>query len=142
MAPKKVVKKAALSPPQGKSKKKADPWWKVLLAFLLKAGLAFAGALLPVLIGFGVAWLKTKLKFDKVAGLEDTLNKWVDLGIEYAEQQASKIEGGGSNNSKLKLACDFVLKMVEAAGLPDKVADLVEDRIEARLKMVKNGVSK
>lgn len=121
----------------------SDPWWKALLGFLSKAGLAFAGALLPVLIVFAVSWLKNKLKLDKIAGVDDTLNKWVEMAITYAEQQASKLDDNPDPNAaKIKLATDFVLKMVKASGLPAKVADLVEDRIEARLKSVKNGVSK
>lgn len=143
MAPKKTAKKVAPLPVAAKSEKKAtDPWWKMILGALSKAGLAFASALLPILIWAAVTWLKAKFKLESTAGLDDTLNKWAALGIEYAEQQASKLDDNPAPNAtKLKLATEFVLRMVAAAKLPEKVADLVEDRIEARLKSVKNGSS-
>lgn len=143
MAPEKTAGKVAPLLVAAKSEKKAtDPWWKMILGALSKAGLAFASALLPVLIWAAVSWLKAKFKLESTAGLDDTLNKWAALGIEYAEQQASKLDANPAPNAtKLKLATEFVLKMVAAAKLPQKVADLVEDRIEARLKSVKNGLS-
>lgn len=121
-----------------KTKKGSDSWWKVLLGFLSRTGLAFASALVPVLLGLGVMWLKTKLKLDSAAGLDVLLDKWADKGIVYAEQQASKLDDDpDENGAKLKLATDFVLKLVESSGFPKKAADLVEDRIEARLKAAK-----
>lgn len=143
MAPEETAGKIAPLPLAAKLEKKAtDPWWKVILGALSKAGLAFASALLPILIWAAVTWLKAKFKLESTAGLDDTLNKWVALGIEYAEQQATKLDDNPAPNAtKLKMATEFVLKMVASAGLPEKVADLVEDRIEARLKSVKNGSS-
>lgn len=128
-----------LSPaPQKKSKGEKDPWWKALLAFLSKLGLSLAGALLPVLVAYGTAWVRAKLKLEKAEGMERMLDAWTDKGISYAEQQASKLDDNPDENAaKMKLATDFVLKLVEANGLPKKVAGLVGDRIESRMKAAK-----
>lgn len=144
MAPEKMQP----GPDKSPQKKGSDPWWKVLLGFLAKAGLAFASALLPVLAYQFVSWIQIKLKTDKLKGIEENLDKWCEMGIKFAEQQASKLDDDpDANGKKLKLASDFVLKLVSGSGYPKKVADLVSDRIESRLKDVKgkstsNGVAK
>lgn len=137
----KVAEKAAEKPSQSKG---SDPWWKVLLAFLAKAGLAFATALMPVLIGYGVMWVRNKLKIDNAAGIDQALNRWSDMAIKYAEQKVTTLDDDpkDANATKLKMASDFVTNLIKTMGLPKKTAALVEDRIEARLKKQKNGGSK
>jgi len=114
-----------------------DTWWMVLLGFLSQAGLAFAAVLLPVLGMFLVRWAGKKMNItdvEKLKAMDAMYDSAVALGVNYARQQASKLENDPNPNAaKLKLATDFVMKTVTDWKLPEKTADWVEARIEAKI---------
>jgi len=117
----------------------ASGTWDVILQTVIYIVGLFVSAIVAVMIPLLALYLKKKWNLNitdaQTAMVDDLLAK----GINYAEEQALKAAkigsppAAGSSAEKLKTALDFVVKQIDALGLPQKAADELEKLIEAKL---------
>lgn len=137
MAPVKAefVKEKAVEVKKVESNK--DAWWKVLLDGLIQVVLLFALSILVMLGKFGVSWVGKKLKIadkediEKLNSLYDTA---IAYGVNYASQKAHKMSNDpDSKGQRIKWASDKVEEWIKEWKLPEKSAEWIKNRIEAKI---------
>jgi len=112
----------------------ADPkqaWWQMLIMLLWNALIPIIAAVVLSLIG--VAINRWKIKLEK-----EDVEKYVDQGIDYAEQKLkTKLADGkepkDKNAERMKMAMGFIEPILKSTGLIKWVSGKLEDLIESRL---------
>jgi len=114
----------------------ADSMWSVLGSSL---GEAFLPVLATIVVTALVALIKKgidKLGVTRSQEIDDMLDKYVGIGIGYAERWASsKLSGDGkpSGEAKLAVAVKTVIGELDQSGITGVLETLIVGRIEAAL---------
>ena len=118
-------------------KGETDPWWKVLIGHLTEILLLFASALALGLGGLLIRWVAKKVKItdqEQIAGLEQLYGLAVGFGVNYARQEAHKLGNNPDAKAKrLESALEKAQEFIEDWKLPQKTADWLRKKIEAKL---------
>jgi hypothetical protein len=141
--------KPAPSAPASVSKAQVgDPWWKVLLGGLTNILLLFLSAIATGLGALMIKWISRKAKLSDVevlAEIEKLYNAAVEMGVNFAEQQAKKLmDDPDAKGKRIEWAVEKIQETIKDLGLAEKSADWIRTRIEAKLgeqNRSKNSVS-
>jgi hypothetical protein len=116
---------------------KKDTWWQVLLGNLIQIVLLFVLALAVALGKFAVQWVAKKMKVEDaehIAKMEGLYDMAVTFGVNFASQQAHKMKNDpDSKGQRLNWALEKAQEMIKEYKLPDKSADWVKGKIEAKI---------
>lgn len=120
-----------------KSTEKKDSWWKVLIGGLIQILLLFVLAISTGIGGLMIKWLAKKMKItdqEQIKNLESILDLLVTAAVNYGNQMAKKLsDDPDANGKRMKWALDFVQKGIEDLSLPQKSADWLKKKIEAKI---------
>lgn len=123
--------------PAKKADAKKDSWWKVLIGGLLEILLVFILAIAAVLGKPLIAWVAKKVKVEdakQIAQMETLYDTLVGIGVNYATQQAHKLrDNPDAKGKRLDWGVEMVQKLIKDYGLPEKTANWIKKRIEAKL---------
>jgi hypothetical protein len=123
--------------PAVKSGEKKDTWWQTLLGGLTQILILFGGAVATTCGGLLIRWLANKGKIsnqETIKAMEDLYDKAIALGVQFATQQANKLNNNpDAKAQRIKWATDMATKFIKEWNLPEKTANWIEDRIEAKL---------
>lgn len=110
-----------------------------VLKFALPIIATIASALVPLLI----KKLLDNMGLSRNAQLDATIDKYVDIGVKYAERAANrKLSGDMTGKDKSALAVRTVLGELEKAGITKIGEELIRARIEAYLESPDTPVGK
>lgn len=120
-----------------KAAKNEDPVWKVIVGGLLQIILLFVGTIATACGPFLIKWISKKAKIEDkqmIAMFDALYDSAISVGIHFATQQSNKLNNNPEAKAKrIKWATDKAKEMIQEYGLPEKTAEWIEDRIEARL---------
>jgi hypothetical protein len=129
--------KPAPKPSKDAKPEKTDSWWKVLLGGLINVFLLFLLAIASSLGGLLIKWLGKKMKItdtQQLNQLEMMFDALVVAGINFAKQQAYKLgDNPDAKAKRMKWAMEFVEKGIQEWGLPEKTAEWLGKKIEAKI---------
>jgi hypothetical protein len=116
---------------------KKGSWWKVLLSGLTSILLLFLSAIATGLGALLIKWVASKTKLSDAEGLveaEKLYNAAVEMGVDYAEQQAKKLAGDpDAKGKRIEWAIEKIQATIKDLGLVEKATDWIRTRIEAKL---------
>jgi hypothetical protein len=114
-----------------------DSWWKGLLGGMTNILLLFLSAIATGLGALLIKWVAGKIKVTDavvLAAVEAQYDKAVQLGIDYAEQEAKKLTADpDAKGKRIGFAIAKIQELIQDQGLVEKTADWIRVRIEAKL---------
>lgn len=133
----------APAPTKKADDKKKDSWWKVLLGGLSETAITFLLFILLGLGGLAIKWVAKKMKIEDATQITQMENVWstlIGMGANYANQMAHKLrDNPDKKGKKMDWAVEFVQKLIKDWKLPEKSADWIKKRVEAKLGGTERG---
>lgn len=138
-----MVATPAAQPTAQPAAEKTAPWWKTLLSGLISLLLVFLGSLATGAGIILIRWLSKKLnvaQVESLAAVEKLYESAIELGINFADQQARKLGGTpDANGKRLEWAIEKAKETIKDLGLAEKATDWITTRIEAKLGLKNAG---